>query len=1047
MKNFKQKTLTFLSHLMHVFIYGIVLIVLAVSCFALYVKINTLDISFLIDHLKKEQIIDKTTSVEKLYLEFDDSFIIVAKNVAVKANNLNLDFNKANIEISRASLFRGLLAAKRIDIVNANINLNLDNILAAKSNDKNKKANYHAAIKQISEITKWTKSAYINNSNIDIVYKNEKQMLKDIHLEFFKAKSGITFSAEGIYNLKNNNAPLTASIHIHDNSDKIDLEITADNLKSQDLIKTFFANDAFDINGKALLVVQTTLNKTNKLNVIKGSIVIEDGFVAIPSLYDNKLTFKETSSNFIYNISENFIQFNKGKLLDKSNNLFNIFGDFNYKAEPTLNITAKTKTIDLLDAFKYIPDLEFTKWLDQHIYKGDASNVAFGFYGPLRPQLDGVDDNPYFDIKANFENVALTYLDGIPAVENAKGKFNILKKDININVESATHSKQTIERASVNIAPLFEKDIPLITIKALSNGSVEDVLDVLNKKLDLKQEKLFSQYKGKQQTQSTITLYLDRLNELDNYNPHKESFIKLNVRSDVSEVTGVDPVFNQRFQASDAIVNITEEDFTLEASGFMDENPFSIVLKEKLLEFGEHTHLKANSNFDSFLIKEYLQIPSFNLSGLVYSELELSKNNDIWNFNLNADLEDSLLNVGFLNYTKPFSKKGTVKAEGYLDIANNILKLNSSDINIDDAKANGSAKIILNNLPASTANFKNILIKDKTKLDTFTLQSNILNIKGDSLDLRPFTLAKKQTIEAKTTATEKTTPKKPQTIKKVSIRLKKLYLDEGEGLFNVKVLLNVSKSIAGLIKAKERVDAQEFYLRLTPTPDDPNVVKVESLIPDFGNYLAKSDIYDNMNAGHGILFGKLIFADNKFDYADLKLNVKRFQLLQAPLLAKALASISLEQLLTKKEGILFDDLYTQIHYEDSIIKLTNGKIRGPSLGILFNGAYDSKTKTTDLNGTLVPVVKLNSVVSNIPVLGYILTGSQGALSGADFNIKGSNGKQDVSVSPLSVITPGIVKDIFESVYSTISNPKGESKAIKKARKKANIESKPKTEDK
>ena len=49
--------------------------------------------------------------------------------------------------------------------------------------------------------------------------------------------------------------------------------------------------------------------------------------------------------------------------------------------------------------------------------------------------------------------------------------------------------------------------------------------------------------------------------------------------------------------------------------------------------------------------------------------------------------------------------------------------------------------------------------------------------------------------------------------------------------------------------------------------------------------------------------------------ADLKLNIKKFQVLKAPLLAKALASISLEQLFSSKKGILFDDLYSEIRYE------------------------------------------------------------------------------------------------------------------------------------
>lgn len=1046
MKQLAKKALSILSHITHVLVYCIIFIVLAVTSFALYVKINTLDISFLISYLKQENVINEATTVEKLHLEFEDSFSVIAKNVNVKTKTVNLNVKKANVEISKASLLRAKIAAKHIQITNANINLNADTVIA-NTTPTTEKPNYHAAIKQISEIAKWTKSLNIDNSNIDVTYNGENQELKDINLHFFKAKSKLTFAAQGVYKLNNNNSPVTAAVHINNTTDNIDLEISVDNLESEDLFKTFVPSDEFNVHGNGIIIIHASLDKENQLKNIAGSSSLKNGFISIPSLYDNNLPFKEINTNFNYDIKNKLISINKTTLNDKNNNFFNIFGDFSFKGEPTLNITAKTATIDLLDAFTYIPDLEFTKWLDQHIYKGDASNVKFGFYGPLRADLDGVDDNPYFDITADFENVALTYLEDIPAVENAKGKFNLFKKNIDINVETATHSKQNIERASVNISPLFEEATPLITIKALSNGSVEDVIDVLDNKLEIpkSQAELLQQYTGLQETQSTITLYLDRLDELDTYNPQKESFIKLNVRSDISEITGIDPAFNQRFQATDAIVKITEEDFTLEASGFMDENPFSIVLQEKLLNFGEHTKLKANSNFDSFLIKEYLDIPSFNLSGIVYSEIELAKKGDTWNFDLNANLDDSLVNFGLLNYTKPFSKKGMVSAIGSFDEVKNILTLTKSNINIDDAKAQGSAKIILNNLPASTAELKNIVIKDKTNLDEFSLKSNMLTIKGKKLDIRPFTMAKKMQSNDDSQV-EEASINKPQTIKKFNIKLDKLYLDDDSGIIDVTMLLNASKTLTGLIKAREAATSQNIYMRLTEDKENKNIVNVESLIPDIGNYFRKSDIYDNMNNGHGILFGTLTFENNKFDYADLQFNIKRFQLLRAPLLAQALAIISLEQLLSKKDGILFDDFYTKIHYEDSIVKFKDGKLKGPSLGILLNGAYDLKTKTTDMNGTLVPVVKLNSVVSNIPLLGYILTGSQGAITGADFKIYGSEGKQNVSVSPLSILTPGIVKDLFESVSSIGTNP-NESKAINKARKKANIESKPKIEEK
>ncbi|HAG52395.1 MAG TPA: hypothetical protein DCL21_01260, partial [Alphaproteobacteria bacterium] len=822
------------------------------------------------------------------------------------------------------------------------------------------------------------------------------------------------------------------------------LSLGVDNINIDDTIKSFIQTDGSILTGTAATTLHAVLNKSNSLTNIHGSLEIKDGFVNLPNLYNKPLDFNIISSDFKLNPEFSKIEYNNTKLIDKNDNQFKINGDFTYSKEPFLNITVKTDKIDLIQAFGYIPDLGFKKWTDANIFKGKASNVKFGFYGPIRKVLDGKNGNPYFDIQANFEDVALTYLDDIPAVENAKGKFNLFKTNININVDSATHSKQKVKRANVKITPLFaeDKSIPLITVKAVSKGSIEDVLTVLNKKLKLNQEELFKHYKGTQETQTTVRLDLDKLDKLNDYNPKVDKFIEVDVISDVQEVIGIDPIFKQRFKATDAVVKITEDDFSLEASGFMNENPFSLILKEKLLEFGQHTDINVTSNFDSFLLKEYLNIPSFNLSGLVYSDLKLKRSGNQWNFDLAADLENSLLNFGLLNYTKPLTRKGNVTAKGYFDQKNSVLNLENSKILINDFKASGSAKVYVNDLAKSTAEFKDIKINDKTNLKEFSLKSNVLSIQGDSLDLRPLVFAKRQANNKKQELTlEKTEATEKQTIEKINIRLKKLYLNDDKGLLDVTVLLNLNGTVTGLVKGLDQKNVQNFYLRLTPIEGRKDFVKVESLIPNFGNALSKTGLYKNINSGFGIVFGELKFEKGEFDYADIKVNVKKFQLLKAPLLAKALAIISLEQLFTSKKGILFDDLYAELKYEDSILNISNAKIKGPSLGILANGAYDKKTKTTDIKGTLVPVVKLNSVLSNIPVLGYILTGSQGAISGADFKVYGTEGKQKVSVSPLSIITPGIVKDLFESVSTTIDPKSGESKVIEKARKKANIKSK------
>jgi AsmA-like C-terminal region len=75
---------------------------------------------------------------------------------------------------------------------------------------------------------------------------------------------------------------------------------------------------------------------------------------------------------------------------------------------------------------------------------------------------------------------------------------------------------------------------------------------------------------------------------------------------------------------------------------------------------------------------------------------------------------------------------------------------------------------------------------------------------------------------------------------------------------------------------------------------------------------------------------------------------------------------------------------------------------------------DFKAQTVDLGGTYVPLYGLNSALGAIPILGRVLVGRQGeGVVGITFAIKGKLDGPQVLVNPMSVMTPGIFRQIFE----------------------------------
>lgn len=97
-----------------------------------------------------------------------------------------------------------------------------------------------------------------------------------------------------------------------------------------------------------------------------------------------------------------------------------------------------------------------------------------------------------------------------------------------------------------------------------------------------------------------------------------------------------------------------------------------------------------------------------------------------------------------------------------------------------------------------------------------------------------------------------------------------------------------------------------------------------------------------------------------------------------------------------------------------MITLHEGRAAGPAIGATFAGMLDRKAERIDVTGTLVPVYTLNNILGAVPLLGDILISKKGeGIFGLTYAMKGNLNEPQVSINPLSVLTPGIFRRIFE----------------------------------
>jgi hypothetical protein len=112
--------------------------------------------------------------------------------------------------------------------------------------------------------------------------------------------------------------------------------------------------------------------------------------------------------------------------------------------------------------------------------------------------------------------------------------------------------------------------------------------------------------------------------------------------------------------------------------------------------------------------------------------------------------------------------------------------------------------------------------------------------------------------------------------------------------------------------------------------------------------------------------------------------------------------------------ISFNQLRAPFSVGNGKFRLNDAYMNGPQLGATMRGTVDFKSKTVDLGGTYVPLYGLNSALGAIPIFGKVFVGRQGeGLVGITFAVQGKLDDPAVLVNPMSVMTPGIFRQIFE----------------------------------
>jgi Protein of unknown function/AsmA-like C-terminal region len=184
---------------------------------------------------------------------------------------------------------------------------------------------------------------------------------------------------------------------------------------------------------------------------------------------------------------------------------------------------------------------------------------------------------------------------------------------------------------------------------------------------------------------------------------------------------------------------------------------------------------------------------------------------------------------------------------------------------------------------------------------------------------------------------------------------------------------------------------------------------------DLGASFALFGVADNVVGGRLTVDGTIAETEGRHAI-HARLAGSDYSLVRAPALAKLLSLSSLDGIAAMMSGggIPFSTLRGDVSFERGRIGIERLIAYGGAIGVTAQGWLNPGQDQIEIDGTLAPAYALNSVLGNFPVLGSLLMGGEGqGLFAASFRLVGSNDNPTVIVNPLSALTPGLLRHLFD----------------------------------
>ncbi len=786
----------------------------------------------------------------------------------------------------------------------------------------------------------------------------------------------------------------------------------------------------FVINGNINALIDTN----NNINKIDFNIINSEGIIQIPQYFLKEIQIDNLNARGSFEPSLGQIAFKFLTVDSKDskfiiNGLFSNIVDFSDKFPPKLNFNVIVNNLKIDDLKYYWPigiKENLRNWITTHLKGGKISTSHGSFIinpddfkllalhhkialeDPIKLKDLPLPPKGLIDATINVENTTVNYFPKFPYAHNTSGVIKLDNKSMSIHIPETNILESVAKNIEINIDNFWLKP-SFLTVQADIDAKAQDVIEYVKASLEnehLNNKKLNSLYQIKGQAKGNLYLNIPIRKEVISYND-----IELKANANFSHVTL--PKFFADKDINNANLNVTLHNNNLSVSG--TGQLMGISFYSEYIENFVHDDngFISTNNIKSYIDSNKLKLLGINNIPTTNTPFELNiiitENKDGFAIEGKSDLTKVVIDFPQYNFYKAAHKKAVLNFNA--KTANNETNFHYFNLAGDNLNINGKFVITKDN-KLKAANFNHLQFgKNDISLEyTSGKNYNKFNIFGNNLDLSK---SKFNSVDSSLNknAQDNSEIKKSNTLLIIDSNIKNIIMKNNVSLNDFKLKLNCLSLLCKKLEGYSKIN-NTYYIKAQTKTDKHNII----LESDNAGYVIRAlGISNNIEQGNLIIKSDSSKSSNGRITSNGSIHINNFKAIKTPMLGKILSLSSFKGYtdLLEDKGITFDKFDANIVLEDKIITITHAKTTGSSIGLTGSGSINLTNNDINIKGILIPAQEINNIVGTIPIIGNIIKGGHdGGIIATNYRISGKYDDADVSVNPLSILTPGFLRNIF-----------------------------------